>query len=210
MRRWTLLAPAATASLLIAACGGENTVVSPLSPTPVPSSSASPGASPSVRPSATSTPLTAASPPATVASSPTLTPVAGATPTSAATTAATPTAASAQPTPTRVPPTQPAPTATPTEAPPPPTPLPQPVSATVNVNDSPFTFSPRNLTVPAGSTVTWIWGGTAFHDVTSTSFPSSDTRKEGTHTVTFSTPGTYAYVCQVHIGQNMRGTVTVQ
>jgi plastocyanin len=75
----------------------------------------------------------------------------------------------------------------------------------VTLNDSQFT--PADLTVEAGTEVTWIWDdGSRSHDVVGDGF-ASDTQTEGTFTHTFTEPGTYEYVCTLH--QGMEGTVTV-
>ena len=113
--------------------------------------------------------------------------------------AATPTTAASNPTP--VPPTPVPPTAVPTAA--------GPLTATVNLNDSTFRFSPASVTIAVGGTVTWQWQGGVFHDVSSTDF-ASDLMKAGSFSHTFSAAGTYSYECTVHKASGMRGTVTVQ
>ena len=72
---------------------------------------------------------------------------------------------------------------------------------TVNVTSSPNAFVPQNITITAGDTVTWTFGGT--HDVTSAdsppSFTGSGTLGNGaTYSVTFNTPGTFIYYCSLH------------
>lgn len=216
MRRWSLLLPVTIIFAVVAGCGGDE----PASEV-TPAASVTPTGSASVRPTGTASPAASATvtsaPPTTATPSPagpagpgataTATSPAGATPTP------TPAGSGSAPTATR---TSVPPTATPTQPPPPPTATPtptarpQPIAVTVQALDGPFAFSPANVTIPAGSSVTWAWGGTQFHDVTSTTFASSETKKTGSHTVTFNTPGTYSYVCQVHIANNMRGTVVVQ
>ena len=69
-------------------------------------------------------------------------------------------------------------------------------------------------TIPAGGSVTWTWTGTTSHSVRSRgtpSFASSNilTGAGQTYTVTFDTPGAYAYDCAVHASQ-MTGRVVVQ
>jgi plastocyanin len=68
-------------------------------------------------------------------------------------------------------------------------------------------WEPKDLTgVKVGDTVTWTWTG--FHNVKSTSGPWDVTSSTTSpFTYTFTTPGTYAYLCQFH--QGMDGTVTV-
>jgi amicyanin len=65
-----------------------------------------------------------------------------------------------------------------------------------------YAFSPRTLTVTAGDTVTWTNQDQAPHDVKTTSGPASVHSpmlgKGGSWSHTFTTPGTYGYVCTVH------------
>lgn len=163
------------------------------SPTARPS--ASPGSSATAAVSITATGSATVAASATAATSPT-TAVATAT----ATTAAVATATTAPPTPTPVPPTA-------TQPPPPPPPV------TIALTDGPATFQfvPSNVTVPVGTTVTWVWGGEQFHDVTGPQFVS-ETKKSGTFSYTFTTAGTFNYSCQVHISSRppMTGRIVVQ
>jgi amicyanin len=65
-----------------------------------------------------------------------------------------------------------------------------------------YAFSPRTLTITAGDTVTWTNQDQAPHDVKTTSGPASlhspMLSKGGSWSHTFTTPGTYGYVCTVH------------
>ena len=73
-----------------------------------------------------------------------------------------------------------------------------------------FAFAPADLTVAAGSTVTWKNSDGAGHTVKSVDggFASSGTLKTGdAYSVTFSKAGTFAYVCAIH--SSMHGTITV-
>ncbi|WNM29173.1 plastocyanin/azurin family copper-binding protein [Streptomyces sp. Li-HN-5-11] len=67
-----------------------------------------------------------------------------------------------------------------------------------------YAFSPRVLTITAGSTVTWVNEDQAPHDVKTTSGPepihSPMLSKGGAWSHTFTLPGTYGYVCTVHPG----------
>ena len=82
--------------------------------------------------------------------------------------------------------------------------------ATVNITVGSNFFSPASQTINVGDTVVWNWqSGT--HNVTfpTNGIASADlTSPSGTFTTTFNTPGTFAYTCTRHIGQN--GTITVQ
>jgi plastocyanin len=78
-------------------------------------------------------------------------------------------------------------------------------AATVTVDNDVFT--PSDLTVPAGATVTWAWAdGARTHNVVGEGF-ASETRSEGTFAHRFDAPGTYDYECTLHAG--MTGTLTV-
>ena len=82
-----------------------------------------------------------------------------------------------------------------------------------NVTVSNFQFSPANLTVAQGDTVTWTNSG-GFHNVHHNATPSLFGCAEGnapwTYSFAFNVPaGSYPYICQVHPSQ-MNGTVTVQ
>ena len=72
-----------------------------------------------------------------------------------------------------------------------------------------FAFSPANLTVTAGSTVTWTNSDSAAHTVTADGavFSSSSLTDGGTFSHRFMTAGTFAYHCAIH--PSMTGTVTV-
>lgn len=79
-------------------------------------------------------------------------------------------------------------------------------------------FSPRDLEILVGQTVTWVWGeGVSAHNVSPSDglVPSrSGEPVAGPHqyVFTFTTPGVYNYYCEVHGtagGLGMVGTVTV-
>jgi plastocyanin len=78
------------------------------------------------------------------------------------------------------------------------------------------TFSPQSVTIDPGDTVTWQYGGSFSHTVTSTSANWSKDDPLGPPTTTFSTsylfdrPGTYTYVCKTHESTGMTGTVVVR
>ncbi|MDX1645855.1 MAG: plastocyanin/azurin family copper-binding protein [Longimicrobiales bacterium] len=74
-------------------------------------------------------------------------------------------------------------------------------------------FVPSNVTISAGTAVRWINTSTVLHTVTPdghSEWDSATLADEGDQFVhTFSTPGTYAYFCQPHVGQGMTGTIVV-
>jgi len=89
----------------------------------------------------------------------------------------------------------------------PPAPLPP---NTVRVAN--FSFSPKDLTIPLGTTITWDFDQPdAPHNVVTTSGPatvnSGTPQGSGRYTYTFTKAGRYTYDCQVH--PYMTGTVVV-
>jgi plastocyanin len=73
-----------------------------------------------------------------------------------------------------------------------------------------FAFSPADLAVPAGATITWTNEDGATHDIVfddPTIFVSKDLGTGDSDSTTLSTPGTFAYTCGIH--PRMKGTVTV-
>src|ERR1700760_2962361 len=70
-------------------------------------------------------------------------------------------------------------------------------------------YQPPALTIEAGQTVTWTNRGFTPHTVTALGgeFGSGRLNVGESFKVTFSTPGTFAYKCEIH--PSMRGTVTV-
>lgn len=73
-----------------------------------------------------------------------------------------------------------------------------------------FAFNPATLTVPVGTTVTWINRDDEPHTVTSSEnmFTSPGLDSDETFSYEFSIPGTYAYHCKLH--PHMTGTIIVK
>jgi plastocyanin len=71
-------------------------------------------------------------------------------------------------------------------------------------------FSPVSLTVPVGTTVTWINKESMLHTVTSSDnfLNSGDMALNATYSKTFTTAGTYSYYCIYHVG--MTAEIIVQ
>lgn len=84
-------------------------------------------------------------------------------------------------------------------------------TATNSVTIQNFAFSPADITVKKGTTVTWTNQDSTPHTVTETdgkTGPSSGDITKGNHySFTFDTAGTFQYHCSIH--PNMTGTVTV-
>ncbi|MFH8660699.1 cupredoxin family copper-binding protein [Streptomyces afghaniensis] len=85
-------------------------------------------------------------------------------------------------------------------------------AASYSVTMKGYAFSPASLSVPVGSTVTWTNQDTAPHDVKTTSGPvpihSPMLDKGESWSFTFTTAGSYGYVCTVH--PNMTAGITVR
>jgi LPXTG-motif cell wall-anchored protein len=83
-------------------------------------------------------------------------------------------------------------------------------AATENVTISDFQFTPAQITVQQGDTVTWTNEGPTAHSATASdgSFDTGIFSAGGSRSETFDEAGTFAYICTPH--PNMHGTVVVQ
>jgi plastocyanin len=83
-------------------------------------------------------------------------------------------------------------------------------AAQTSVKIDNFSFSPAQITIPAGTTVTWTNGDDIPHTVVSNDkvFKSKvlDTNEQFSYT--FTKAGTYPYFCSIH--PKMTGTVVVR
>ena len=89
---------------------------------------------------------------------------------------------------------------------------PPPSGNAVTIGDNSFT--PKQIQVPVGTTITWTHRGQRQHTVTADdgSFKSDTLDKGATFQQTFDKPGTYAYYCEFHGGPGglgMSGVITV-
>lgn len=112
--------------------------------------------------------------------------------------------------PASIPGTAPAPAPKPATTPAPaPAPAPASAPSPVSAQISNFAFSPANITVAKGTTVTWTNNDGVTHTVTGDSGgPNSPFLSKGaTYSYTFNTAGTFPYHCTPH--PSMKGTVTV-
>ncbi|MBI2038051.1 MAG: cupredoxin family copper-binding protein [Candidatus Magasanikbacteria bacterium] len=112
-------------------------------------------------------------------------------------------------------PTQSAPVPTPQSTPAPmpaPAPAPEPAPAPKKVSAAiaGFSFQPNSITISVGDTITWTNNDGAPHTVTAGegSFDSGALSSGRTFSKTFTTAGTYSYVCNFH--GSMHGTVIVK
>ncbi|GGC57462.1 cupredoxin domain-containing protein [Hoyosella rhizosphaerae] len=96
-------------------------------------------------------------------------------------------------------------TAQPTTAPA--TTSPAPVQRTIDIAE--FRFTPGDITVPRGSTITWVQQDNSLHTVDfDDGVESGDMTQGDTYARTFTEPGTYTYVCFYH--PRMVATVIVE
>jgi plastocyanin len=71
-------------------------------------------------------------------------------------------------------------------------------------------FSPVDVSVTPGTTVTWQWAANAVeHNVTFDDGQHSPTQSSGTFPRTFAAAGTFPYHCTIHGAEVMHGIVTV-
>ena len=73
-----------------------------------------------------------------------------------------------------------------------------------------FEFGPEEITVPAGSTITFTNQDSAAHTATAddSSFDTEELDKGDSAEETFDEPGTYTYYCRFHVF--MKGSVVVE
>jgi plastocyanin len=87
-----------------------------------------------------------------------------------------------------------------------------PQSAAASVRIDNFAFSPKELVITAGTTVTWQNADDVPHTATSKGdpqvFDSGALDTDDKFSFTFSKPGKYTYYCKVH--PHMTGVITVK
>jgi plastocyanin len=89
-----------------------------------------------------------------------------------------------------------------------------PGATTVTIQN--FAFNPASITVPKGTTVTWVNQDTTDHTIVNDAqgstaqgalFTSNSLSRGGSYSYTFENPGTYPYHCSIHMA--MKATVIV-
>ncbi|PWU24086.1 amidase [Candidatus Cerribacteria bacterium 'Amazon FNV 2010 28 9'] len=83
-------------------------------------------------------------------------------------------------------------------------------ATTQNVTIQNFAFGPATLTVKAGTTLTWTNKDSMAHTATADdgTFDTESIAPNTSKSITFNTPGTFAYHCSVH--PSMHATIIVQ
>jgi plastocyanin len=83
-------------------------------------------------------------------------------------------------------------------------------AAPAGVSIDNFSFTPRDLTIAVGQSVTWVNRDDVPHTVVSTgrAFASGALDTDQTYAHAFTAPGTYAYYCGVH--PHMTGRIIVK
>jgi plastocyanin len=78
-------------------------------------------------------------------------------------------------------------------------------------------FSPRDITISVGDSVTWSFDGSALHTVTEGAAKNppaplfdSGLMRSGTFGYRFTSAGSFPYHCDPHFAVDMKGTVTVE
>ncbi|CZQ80353.1 cupredoxin [Trichococcus palustris] len=71
-----------------------------------------------------------------------------------------------------------------------------------------FDFSPKEMTIKKGTTLTWINKDGPTHNIVGDAFKSGDLKTGDTFEFTFNETGTFAYHCGLH--PNMTGTIIVE
>ena len=80
-------------------------------------------------------------------------------------------------------------------------------------------YNPKKLTVNLGSKITWVWSDESadVHDVKLISAPKgfkkfqTEPASAGfTYSKTLTKPGTYKFICTLHVEDNMRLTIVVR
>ena len=82
-------------------------------------------------------------------------------------------------------------------------------ASTVSIDN--FTFTPQQLTIKAGTTVTWSNKDDIPHGIASATNAFSKSKAldtDDSYSFTFTTPGSYQYFCYIH--PHMTGTIVVE
>ncbi len=92
-------------------------------------------------------------------------------------------------------------------------------SAEYKVGMQDWLFTPEELTISVGDTVTWLNDDTADHNLAfygarpagaPTEKKPQDIDVGETYSLVFDQPGVFEYVCKIHRRQDMKGVITVK
>jgi plastocyanin len=86
------------------------------------------------------------------------------------------------------------------------------LAATKSVQVKDNKFVAKSITVKKGTTVKWVWKGSAPHDVTVTKGPAkfkSSVKTSGSFSKKLTKAGTYSIVCTIH-APDMKMTIKVK
>lgn len=71
-----------------------------------------------------------------------------------------------------------------------------------------FAFSPAVLSIKTGDTVIWTNNDSSLHSVNGIGFESNDMGKGQSYSYTFTSSGTFDYICKIH--PSMKGQIIVK
>lgn len=85
------------------------------------------------------------------------------------------------------------------------------VTVEVGPQQNEYVFEPPAVRIDPGTTVTWKWVGSGYHNVVATDggFESGSPEERTTFEHTFDSTGTALYYCQPHKSMGMKGAVVV-
>lgn len=85
------------------------------------------------------------------------------------------------------------------------------VAVEVGPDSNERVFAPAAIRITPGTTVSWEWSGSGYHNVVAEdgSFDSGDPEKKATFEYTFDATGTTLYYCQPHKSAGMKGAIIV-
>lgn len=81
-------------------------------------------------------------------------------------------------------------------------------SGVYSVSIKNFAFNPAVLNIEAGKTVTWTNNDSVSHPISGSGFESGDLTNGQSYSYTFTSAGTYDYICSVH--PRMKGQIIVK
>jgi halocyanin-like protein len=85
------------------------------------------------------------------------------------------------------------------------------VTVEVGPSGNEYVFEPAAIRISSGTTVTWKWQGSGYHNVVASGgeFDSGNPEQKATFRHTFESTGTALYYCKPHEAMGMKGAVVV-